>query len=70
MSKRRPLPYHALDALENAETLICQAQRALKEMLAEPRPAHDVARLARVGWELSDALRRLSEIERNKTGGN
>ena len=64
-SKRKVLPYHAIQAVEDAQASIFRAQQMVREMLACAHSQTEAAQLALAGWELEKALRRLSDIRRD-----
>lgn len=64
-SKRKVLPYHALQAVEDAQASIFRAQQLVRDMLACAHSQTEQAQLALMGWELEKALRRLGDIRRD-----
>jgi len=68
MSKRRPIPYHASAAVEDAEALLRRACRLLDDGLDDDPPVRYAAIMAQAGRLVSEAWLCLKEVER-PTGG-
>lgn len=61
---RKPLPDHAVAAIEDAQADVSAALRVADGLLARPFAADVEAELARLARRLERALRRLGEVRR------
>ena len=68
MTKRRPLPYHASYAVDNADEELRQACRLLDEGLDGEPPIRIAAIMAQAARKISDARLWLREVERQGDG--